>query len=101
MKSYCLCEKVETQTAMRLGGIESKLIGSDEEAKDAIEALLEDPSIGLIMISENIHNRLKDMIMDLKLLRKDTLIIQVPEPEGLQDKEYIMKYIKNSIGIKL
>lgn len=101
MKSYCLCEKVETQTAMRLGGIESKLIKSDEEAKEMIDALLEDPSIGLIMITENIHNRLKETIMSLKLLRKDTLIIQVPEPEGLQDKDYIMKYIKNSIGIKL
>ncbi len=101
MRSYCLCEKIETQTVMRLGGIESDIVYSDEEAKRKIEALLNDPTIGLIMITENIHKRLKELIMPLKLTRMDTLIIQVPEPEGLQDKDYIMKYIKNSIGIKL
>jgi len=101
MRSYCLCEKQETMTAMRLGGIESRIVTSEEEAKHLIELLLADKTIGLIMISENIHNRLKDFIMELKLLRKDTLIIQIPGPEGLLDKDYIMKYIKNSIGIKL
>jgi len=101
MKSYCLCESKETLTAMRLGGIEGELVVSDSYGKQAIERLLEDKSIALIMISENIHNRLKSFIMIKKLERMDTLIIQIPEPEGLQDKNYIMKYIRNSIGIKL
>jgi V/A-type H+-transporting ATPase subunit F len=101
MKSYCLCESKETLTAMRLGGIEGEIIVSDDQGKQSIERLLEDKSIALIMISENIHNKLNSFIMNKKLERMDTLIIQIPEPEGLQDKNYIMKYIRNSIGIKL
>ncbi|GAU77903.1 V-type ATP synthase subunit F [Fusibacter sp. 3D3] len=101
MKSYCLCEKIETLTAMRLGGVEGELVHSSEEVIETIEALLADRSIGLIMISEHIYNQHKDYIMDKKLFRMDTLIIQIPEPEGLKDKAYIMNYIKHSIGIKL
>jgi len=29
------------------------------------------------------------------------LFIQVPEPSGTKNKDYVMKYIKNSIGIKI
>lgn len=101
MRSYCLCEKNETLIAMRLGGIDGKIMTSKEETEEMIETLLEDITVGLIMISENIYNQIKEFIMEKKLVRMDTLIIQIPEPEGLKDKAYIMNYIKNSIGIKL
>lgn len=101
MRSVCLCEKTETMTAMRLGGIESRLVTNVEEAEDSLERLLEDKSVALIIVSENVHNMIEALIMKTKLERKDTLIIQIPEPDGLRDKDYIMKYIKNSIGIKL
>ncbi len=101
MRSFCLCEKKETLIAMRLGGIDGKLMSSREETEEMVETLLADKTVGLIMISENIYNQLKEFIMEKKLVRMDTLIIQIPEPEGLKDKAYIMNYIKNSIGIKL
>lgn len=101
MRSVCLCEKTETMTAMRLGGIESRLVTNVDEATRSLERLLEDPTVALIIVSENVHNMVEPLIMKTKLERKDTLIIQIPEPDGLRDKDYIMKYIKNSIGIKL
>lgn len=101
MRSVCLCEKTETMTAMRLGGIESRLVTNVDEATRSLERLLEDPTVALVIVSENVHNMVEPLIMKTKLERKDTLIIQIPEPDGLRDKDYIMKYIKNSIGIKL
>lgn len=101
MRSVCLCEKSETMTAMRFGGIESRLVTNENEATISLERLLEDKSVALIIVSENVHNMIEPLIMKTKLERKDTLIIQIPEPDGLRDKDYIMKYIKNSIGIKL
>ena len=96
-----MCEKAETMTAMNLGGIESIKIRTAEEAESCLSKLLDDMTVALIMITENVHNLIKPTIMKTKLARKDTLIILIPEPEGLKDKDYIMKYIKNSIGIKL
>lgn len=101
MRSFCICEKIETQTVMQLGGIDSKVVNNDQEARNLLQSLLADQRTGLIMISENIHSRLKNEIMPIKLKRTEKLIIQIPEPEGLQDKEYMMNYIKNSIGIRL
>lgn len=101
MKSFVLCEKKETLLSMRLAGIEGKMVSSKEEMESSLEELMQDPDIGLVFISENILNLSKDFAMERKLSQIKTLIVQIPEPEGLQDKEYIMKYIKNSIGIKL
>ena len=101
MRSICLCEKNETVTAMRLGGIESIVINSEEEAQKQLTAAIEDPQIAIVMITENIHNLMETFVTKSKLEQRDTLIILVPEPEGLSDKDYIMNTIKNSIGIKL
>ena len=101
MRSICLCEKNETVTAMRLGGIESIVIKSEEEAQKQLTAAIEDPQIAIVMITENIHNLMESFVTKSKLEQRDTLIILVPEPEGLSDKDYIMNTIKNSIGIKL
>lgn len=101
MRSVCMCEKKETMTAMSMGGVESIVIRTEAEAENSLNKLLEDTTVGLIMITENIHNLIKPTIMRTKLERKDTLIILIPEPDGLKDKDYIMNYIKNSIGIKL
>ncbi|SHJ31233.1 V/A-type H+-transporting ATPase subunit F [Dethiosulfatibacter aminovorans DSM 17477] len=101
MKSFVLCEKKETLLSMRLAGIEGKMVSTKEETENSLEELMQDNEIGLVFISENILNLSRDFVMDRKLSQKKTLIVQIPEPGGLQDSEYIMKYIKNSIGIKL
>lgn len=101
MRSLCLCEKNETVTAMRLGGIESIVITSEEEANKQLTKAIEDPQIAIVMITENIHTLIEPFVTKCKLEQRDTLIILVPEPDGLSDKDYIMNTIKNSIGIKL
>ena len=101
MKSFVLCEKKETLLSMRLAGIGGKIVNTKEEIEDSINELLKDSDTALIIVSEGILNRSKDFIMDKKLTEKKKLIIQIPEPDGIRDKDYIMKYIKDSIGIKL
>ena len=100
MRSFCICEQDATLTAMRFGGIEGQK-ADENQARQLIESLIESKEIGLILVSENLHERLKDFIMEIKLTCMDTLIIMIPEPDGLKDRDYMMNYIKNSIGIKL
>lgn len=101
MKSFCICRKKETQTAMRLGGIESWLATNEEETKTLFESLVEDKEIGLIIVSEEIQKQLKDRIIEIRLRMPNKLIIQIPEPEGLQNKDYILTQIRHSIGIHI
>lgn len=101
MRSVCLCDKVETMTAMRLGGIESIVVTAKEDAEKQLNALLEAPDVALVMLTENVHGLIEPLVMKAKLEQKGTLLILIPEPDGLRDKDYIMNTIKNSIGIKL
>jgi len=101
MKSFVICEKKETLLIMRLAGIGGVQVKDDEQLKYRIDEALNDDKIGIIMISENLYKGHSTYIMEKKLLENEKLIIQIPEPEGLQDKDYIMNHIRNSIGIKL
>jgi len=101
MKSFCICKKKETQTAMSLGGIESSLAENEEEAKTLFQSSVQNKEIGLIIVSEDIYNQLKDQIFEIRLRLPNKLIIQIPEPEGLQNKDYILTQIRHSIGIHI
>lgn len=100
MKTYLLCKSKETLVTLRLAGIEGKVLKEESNLKEEIEKLLKDKEIGIIALSEGLAAKNRDYIMNKKLEEK-TLIIQIPEPSGTKEKDYIMKYIKNSIGIKI
>ncbi|MBK5252129.1 MAG: V-type ATP synthase subunit F [Peptostreptococcaceae bacterium] len=101
MKSFVLCDKKETLLTMRFAGIDGKIVKTKEEMEEAVNALLKDEDTGLVILSENVFDKNRKYVMEKKLTEKKKLLIHVPEPEGLRDRDYIMKYIKNSIGIKL
>ena len=100
MKSYLLCKNKETLISLRLAGIDGRLIKEKENIEEAIDDLIEKKDIGIIVISEDIAYENKDYIMERKLRSKDTLIIQIPEPGGSKDTNYIMEHIQKTIGIK-
>ena len=101
MKSFVICESKDTLLSMRLAGIGGVIVSNQKETQDQIEQILKDEETGIIMISENVFSENAEYIMEKKLTERKKLIIQIPEPEGLKDKDYIMNYIRTSIGIKL
>jgi len=100
VKSFCLCKKYDTLISLRLAGIAGKEIGSKDELMIEISRLIKNPTYGLIIITEDIFNLAKEEIMEIKLKDKENLIIQIPEPGGFHEKDYIIRYIRESIGIK-
>ena len=86
---------------MRLAGIAGKEVYTKEETLMALNTLLKDKNYGLIIVSENVLNLAKEEIMEIKLMDKDNLIIHIPAPDGFKEKNYIVKYIRESIGIKV
>ena len=84
-----------------MAGIAGKEIGSKDELISEINRLIKDPTYGLIIISEDIFILAEEEIMEIKLKNKDNLIIRIPEPSGFKEKDYIIRYIRESIGIKL
>ncbi len=101
MKSFCLCRRYETLISMRLAGIKGLEVHSAQELAAALETLMKSPEYGLILVSEEVQKMAEEEIMALKLSQRDRMIIQIPEPGGFKDRDYILRYIRESIGIKV
>jgi len=86
---------------MRLAGIKGLEVHSAQELATALETLMKSPEYGLILVSEEVQKMAEEDIMALKLSQRDRMIIQIPEPGGFKDRDYILRYIRESIGIKV
>tara|TARA_B100000965_G_C19440387_1_gene690581 strand:+ start:322 stop:582 length:261 start_codon:yes stop_codon:yes gene_type:complete len=86
---------------MRLAGIEGVIVETKEKALEVFEALMLDNRIGIVIITEKILAIAEAEIMKLKLERDYPLIITIPDRDGEQREDYIAKYIRESVGIKI
>ncbi len=58
--------------------------------------------IAVILITETLVSLCPDLIYDLKLNRKQPLIVEIPDRHGNgRTKDSITKYVQDAIGVKL
>ena len=57
MKMYLISDNVDTYTGMRLAGVDGIVVHEQDELKQALERVLEDKSIGIVLLG-----RKKDFI---------------------------------------
>lgn len=101
MKSLLISDNKDTIIGLRLSGIEGILARDDEKINREFDRAVEDKEIGIIILTENIAERIKEKVLELKTEGADQLVVTIPDRSGLKDKNFIMRYIKESIGIKI
>ncbi|WP_128425052.1 V-type ATP synthase subunit F [Gudongella oleilytica] len=101
MKSYLISDNRDTIIGMRLANIEGVLAQTREEIIARFKEAVEDKDIGIIIITEKIFEEMKEEVLELKRTGSSQLIVTIPDRTGLKDKNFIMRYIKESIGIKI
>lgn len=102
MKFWLVSDNHDTLMGMRLSGIEGVLAESDAEVKSALLSAMENPEIGIILITEKLSAKCPALIKDLKLNRARPLIVEIPDrhAEG-RSKGSISRYISEAIGVKI
>ena len=50
MKMYLISDNVDTYTGMRLAGVDGIVVHEQDELKQALERVLEDKSIGIVLL---------------------------------------------------
>lgn len=100
MKVYAICKSEESLKALRFAGIEGEKCDTSN-AYERIINRLSVSDIGLVLISEDLYMAHENELLEVRLKSLDKLITMIPEPSGLIEKDYLMKTIKNSIGVKL
>lgn len=102
MKSYLISDNHDTLVAMQLAGISGEIARGREEILQALHKSMEDPQIGILIITEKVLEQAEREVMNLKLSRRYPLIVEIPDRHGQRrEAKYITRYINESVGIKI
>ena len=102
MIMYLISDNVDTLTGMRLAGVEGCVVHERQELKEALERVLEDPQVGIILLTEKFGREFPDIINDVRLNRKFPLLIEIPDRHGTgRRQDFITSYLNEAIGLKL
>ena len=94
MKMYLISDNVDTYTGMRLAGVDGIVVHEQDELKQALERVLEDKSIGIVLLTEKFGREFPAIIDTFRLERKMPLLVG-------RKKDFITSYITEAIGLKL
>lgn len=102
MKFFLISDNVDTKMGMRFAGIEGVVVHKENEVRDALTDAMNRDDIAIILMTEHLVALCPDLVYDLKLNRKQPLIVEIPDRHGNgRTKDSITKYVKDAIGVKL
>ena len=73
MKMYLISDNIDTLTGMRLAGVEGEVVHGRRETKQAVEKILEDKDLGILLLTEKLSFEIPELVDDIKLNRKQSL----------------------------
>lgn len=100
MESYVICDTNETLQGMRMAGILGEILSDKQKILLKIDELINNKEIGIVILTHTIKAGIEDEVMERKLKNRDTLIVEIPGPDGFIQKNFITKYIDDSIKVK-
>lgn len=102
MKMYLISDNVDTYTGMRLAGVDGVVVHERQELYDALQNVMQDKEIGIVLLTEKFGREFPEIIDDIKLKRKMPLLVEIPDRHGTgRKKDFITSYVNEAIGLKL
>lgn len=102
MKMFVIADNTDTLTGMHLAGIRGVVVHEKNEFQEIFNKVIQDKSIGIVLIMESFSKRFPDVIGNYKAKNKLPLIIDIPDRHGTgRSSDFITSYINHAIGLKL
>lgn len=102
MRMYLISDNIDTQTGMRLAGIEGVVVHEADEVRSAFMQALERKDIAVLLITEKLTRLIPDMIRTAKLNTRYPLIVEIPDRHGTgRPADFITRYVRDAIGLKI
>lgn len=102
MKLYLISDNMDSLTGLRLAGIEGCIAHSEAELSKALESVLQDKEIGIVLLTERFSKNYPDVVEKVKLEHSTPLFVDIPNRTGSgRRKDFITSYINEAIGLKL
>ena len=102
MKFFLISDNIDTQTGMRLAGIEGVVVHERQEVLEVLEKVLHREDVAVILMTTRLVETCPEVISELKLKLKKPLIEEIPDRHGsAKIGETIDRYVSEAIGVKL
>ena len=102
MRMFLISDNVDTLTGMRLAGIDGVVVHEKQEIKQALDEVLSQKDIGIILMTEKLGKEIPEIVDDIKLNRTFPLLLEIPDRHGSGLRpDFITAYINEAIGIKI
>ena len=99
---FLISDNVDTYTGMRLAGVDGVVVHERKELREQLEKVLQDKSIGIVLLTEKFGREFPDILDEFRLERKIPLLIEIPDRHGTgRKRDFITSYITEAIGLKL
>ena len=99
---FLISDNVDTYTGMRLAGVDGVVVHERKELREQLEKVLQDKSIGIVLLTEKFGREFPDILDEFRLDRKIPLLIEIPDRHGTGRKKHeITTNITEAIGLKL
>ena len=95
MKFYLISDNVDTLMGMHLAGINGVVVHEENEVKEALSRAMEMEDVAVILMTEKLVQLCPELVYELKLNRKQPLIVEIPDRHGsgrAKDSITIEKY---------
>ena len=102
MRFFLISDNTDTQTGMRLAGIEGVVAHTAAEVAEALNAALDQPETGMILVTEKIADDFTESINEAKKDQEGPLILAIPDRHGSAlGRDRITRYVREAIGVKI
>lgn len=102
MRMYLISDNLDTQTGMRFAGVEGVVVHTKEAVKKALDQALDNPEIGIILITEKLGLLIPEELNQVKMTYEIPLVVEIPDRHGSRrTKDSITKYVREAIGLKI
>lgn len=82
MKMYLISDNIDTLTGMRLAGVEGVVVHEMQEVKEALDKVLADKEIGIVLLTEKFGRDFPDLINRVRLEHNFPLFVEIPDRHG-------------------
>lgn len=102
MKMYLISDNTDTLTGMRLAGVAGIIAHSREEVKAALDHVLAEKDIGILLLTEALGQKFPDLVKEVRSGHRMPLLIEIPDRHGTGRRpDFITAYVNEAIGLKL
>lgn len=101
MKSVVISNEYNVVQGMKLAGLNGEFSKDENTLKDIFLKSLKDKNIGTVILTEDTEELLSDLVNSHRDKGILPLIVTIPGENGLRNKNFLMKNIKESLGVKI